>query len=155
MWFREIAALDNPGRPELQSFVDRVIKFLHLVLEDDEFAFLWRDAPELRSQARETFDRDVVESARDLRNAIPQIADAILVQHGLIGRPARFKFRVLNTVANLWERVRGQLGVGKWFKRIIEAIDAILGSLIDASGGIGSILKEFKDALSALADTQE
>lgn len=32
-----------------------------------------------------------------------------------------------------------------------DAIDAILDSLLDAAGGIGALLKEFKNALAALA----
>lgn len=49
--------------------------------------------------------------------------------------------------------MRGQFSIREWFRKIIEAIDAALGSLIDAAAGIGGLLKEFKDALLALAKT--
>ena len=39
----------------------------------------------------------------------------------------------------------------EWFRKIIEAIDAALDSLIAAAGGVGGLVKEFKDALLALA----
>jgi hypothetical protein len=34
---------------------------------------------------------------------------------------------------------------------LLEAVDALLDSLIQAAGGIGAVLKEFKDATMALA----
>ena len=36
-----------------------------------------------------------------------------------------------------------------------EAIDSVLDSLIEAAGMIGAAIKEFKDALSALAPESE
>src|ERR1700730_3218323 len=128
MWFREIATVENPGREELQAFVDAVMKFLGFVLEHrDEFAFLWENDPQLRDLAMETFQQDVSDSAYELRSVIPELSDGGLAIHGLVGRPARFKFKVLNSVANLWP-ARAQLRIRGWFKQIIEAIDAILGS---------------------------
>ena len=112
MWFTNIAEVDEPGREELRRFVDAVLKFLDFVLERNEFAFLWQDASELKDLARETFNRDVLESAGELQNAIPNISSRALAVHGLVGRPARFKFRVLNSVANLWP-ARAQLRIRK------------------------------------------
>ena len=154
MWFTDIAEIQNPGREELVRFVDAVLKFLGFVLERDEFAFLWQDVRDLRDLARETFNGDVVESAGELNNAIANISERVLASHGLVGRPARFKFRVLNSIANLWP-ARAQLRIRGWFKQMVEAIDAILGSLVDAAGGAGGIIKEFKDALAPLAGTTE
>jgi hypothetical protein len=34
---------------------------------------------------------------------------------------------------------------------VVDAIDAVLDSLIEAAGGAGGLIKEFKDALRALA----
>jgi hypothetical protein len=157
MWFREIAAVEDPGRRELQAFVDGVLKFLKFVLEHrEEFPFLWEDAPELRELAIETFRRDVSKSADELRRIIPDISNELLVMHGLIGRPAKFKFRVVNTIANLWDRVRPQkTRICGWFKQMTEAIDAILKSLTGAAGGIGGVLEEFKDTMSALAGSEK
>ena len=157
MWFTEIAEVQEPGKDELQRFVNAVLDFLDFVLEhQDDFAFLWQGREELRELARETFRSDVMEiGGPELRSAIREISDRALRSHGLTGRPARFKFRVLNSIANMWELVRGQGRVLGWFKQIVEAIDAILDSLIDAAGGAGGLIKEFKDALSALAGTTE
>jgi hypothetical protein len=72
----------------------------------------------------------------------------------------KFKLRVLNTVANRWKRIREQFKVGtlrrmhaarEWFKKIIETIDAVLDSLIEAASGAGGLIRQFKDALRSLA----
>jgi hypothetical protein len=152
MWFNEIAASENPGRHELSEFVRNVRNFLGHVLEDrDNFGFLWEDSPDLYDMAWETFRFDIAEGAGlDLDRSIPEISSENLRIHGLEGRPLKFKFRVLNSIGNQWEKVKGQFSVKGWFKKIIDAIDAILDSLIAAAGGAGGIIKEFKDALSAL-----
>lgn len=157
MWFTELAAEENPGPKELELFVDATVRFLDFALNTNELSFLWEGDEDLAALARETFKEDVRPSARDLRAAISEIPQDALIVHGLIGRPMRFKFRVMDTIGRQWDGVRGHFSVREWFKRIVEAIDAVLGSLIAAlSGpvvGTGSLLKEFKDALSSLAST--
>jgi hypothetical protein len=56
----------------------------------------------------------------------------------------KFKFRVPDSIGNQWERSGGKLSIREWFKKTIDGIDAILGSLIDAAGGAGGILKNSK-----------
>lgn len=155
MWFTELAAVESPSRAELHRFVDAVIDFLGFVLErPEDFSFLWEGNPELLPLARDTYSRDVSETgASELHRAIPAIREGLLISHGLLGRPMRFKLRVLASISDAWERVRGQFIIRDWFKRVVDAIDAILDSLINAAGGAGGIIKEFKDALSALAKT--
>jgi hypothetical protein len=153
MWFSELSIVQNPGRDELQTFVEATRNFIDFVLEAPELSFLWEDDQTLADLARETFKNDVRRVADMLRETIPTIPQDLLMIHGLIGRPMRFKFRVMDTIGRQWDRVRGQFTVREWFRRIIEAIDAALDSLIAAAGGVGSLLKEFKDALLALAKT--
>ena len=157
MWFREIAAVEDPGRDELEAFVDGILKFLSFVLERrQDFGFLWVEAPELRDLAIETFQRDVTESAAELRAIIPEISTQTLVRHGLLGRPVRFKFQVLNMVANGWERVQVQRPLIRWWlNRTMKAIDEILESLGLAAGGFGGVLKEFKGTMEVLSDAEE
>ena len=156
MWFVEIAKVENPGRKELHLFVDGVVKFLDFVLKHPkDFGFLWKEDPQLRSLAIETFENDISQSASVLKDKIKNIKNQALVRHGLIRRPARFKFRVLNAIEKRWQRVRKQGKIRGWFKRIVDAIDAILDSLIEAAGGAGGLIKEFKDALSALAGEEK
>jgi hypothetical protein len=156
MWFIEISQVENPGRKELHLFVDGVLKFLNFVLQHaDEFAFLWEQDSQLRALASETLELDVSASASSLHSIIEEISNEALIRHGLVGRPARFKFRVLNSIANRWGSVRRQGRIRGWLKRVVDAIDAILDSLIDAAGGAGGLIKEFKDALCALAQEEK
>ena len=151
MWFSEIAGTEDPGRNELSQFIGRINEFFFFVLENtNDFSFLWEDDPELQPLAMETFKYDVSEGAAYLQQMVPEIPEHSLISHGLLGRPMRFKLRVLDAIGRKWEIVRGQFSVREWLKQIFEAIDAILDSLIDAAGGAGSLIKEFKDALSSL-----
>lgn len=152
MWFNEIAEVESPGTQELQRFVGGVLEFLGFVLERrEEFAFLWNDHAQLREMALDTFYRDVIESGRHLQEVIPNIETQSLRLHGLEGRPLKFKIAVTNAIANTWDFAWNRFRIRDWFKRIVEAIDALLDSLIQAAGGVGGLVKEFKDALSALA----
>jgi hypothetical protein len=152
MWFNQVAAVEEPGRTELMLFVRNVREFLGFVLENrKDFDFLWHESPELYDLAWETFRFDIAEGAGlELDRAIANISGDVLYMHGLEGRPLRFKFAVLNSIGNRWGKLGGRPSIREWFKKIVEAIDAILDSLIDAAGGAGGIIKEFKDALMAL-----
>lgn len=153
MWFRRVAASEDPSGEELRLFVQNIRDFLSFVLENtDEFAFLWKYSPDLHNLAWETFQFDIAEGAGlELDNAIGNISRETLRQHGLEGRSLRFKFQVLDAIANQWEIVGHQLSIRTWFKKVLAAIDAVLDSLIDAAGGSGGVIKEFKDSLRALA----
>ena len=150
MWFSEVAAHPEPGRQQLSIFLDNVRAFLSFALESNDLSFLWRDNPDLRPLAFETFSRDVVPSIQRLQVAISDVSEAALREHGLLGLPLRFKLNVADTIGRRWETVRRTLNVREWFARIIDAIDALLDSLIDAAAGAGGLIKEFKDALRAL-----
>lgn len=150
MWFTEVAAVENPGRDELDAFLRQTYQFLQFVVESPDFAFLWEYDESLRLLALEQLHTDVERGVGELRRAIPEIPEARLRQHGLLGRALRFKLRVMDAVGRQWDRVRGTVNVRDWFRKIIDAIDALLDSLIDAAGGAGGLIKEFKDALAAL-----
>lgn len=153
MWFTEIAHHQNPGRDELSQFLQNVQQFLAFALEARELQFLWEDAPALRPLAFETFQADVIPGIERLRRNVPEIMQERLMLHGLLGRPLRFKLRVLDSIGQQWDNVREQFSVREWLKRIFDAIDAILDCVIDAAGGVGGLIKEFKDALAALVKT--
>lgn len=153
MWFTESVEGSNPGIPELQAFLTGVQNFLSFVLERNEFSFLWGDHYSLREMAFDTYQNDVVPSIQVLRDTVPFIHPIAVINHGLAGRPLRFKLKVIDTIANGWDRVQRQFSIREWFKSLIDAIDALLDSLIDAAGGVGGLIKEFKDALGALART--
>jgi hypothetical protein len=161
MWFEDIAKVEEPGPGELMEFTRGVEACLGFVLEQrQDFAFLWEDELELWDLAQDTYKNDVRPAAGRMRDVIGKIPTPLLDQHGLRNRPLRFKLRVLNSIANRWRRIREQFKAGtlrrmlaarEWFKKVVEAIDAVLESLIEAAGGAGGLIKEFKDALRALA----
>lgn len=153
MWFKNLTDSRDPGTQELIMFVRDLKHFLITVLEDDvNFSFLWETNPSLQGMGLETYRFDISEGgAEELIRAIPKIDPETIRQHGLKGRPLRFKFHVINTIANQWESLKGELSIRNWFKKLIDAIDALLDSLIDATGGVGALIKEFKDALGSLA----
>ena len=153
MWFNQIADAENPGRAELQRFVHNVREFFGFVLENtNDFGFLWEGSRDLHELAWGTFNHDVQEGVEALSRAVEEIPQAAIDAHGLENRPLHFKFRVLGSIDSQWERFRGlTASVREWLKKIIAAIDAVLDSLISAAGGTGGVIKEFKDALAALA----
>jgi hypothetical protein len=71
MWFTDLAAVEDPGRVELQRFVEATRDFLAFALEADELRFLWEDAEELAASVLETFNTDAQQSAEDLLVSIP------------------------------------------------------------------------------------
>lgn len=156
MIFGDLGPIDNPGREHLQAFVARVEEFLGIVVNnvENEFGFLWRNRPQLQALARATFEEDVRRSAEELRAAILEIPQERINRHGLEGRPLAFKLGVLASISDQWGAVRATIALPEWLRRIIDAIDALLDSLIDAAGGAGSLVKEFKDALAALIPTR-
>src|SRR5690606_15076353 len=105
MWFNQLAT-EEPGLNELKLFVRGVRSFLGFVLENqNNFHFLWNRSPELHSLALETYRFDVCEGAGlALDKAIDDIPKDMLFIHGLNGRPLKFKFRVLDAIANEWEK---------------------------------------------------
>ena len=150
-WFLDVAREEQPGRDHLTKFLDEVIRLLAHVLQSEHANALWELNPELRRMAIEAFETDVLRGAEELRIAIREVPERALIQHGLVGRAARFKYNVMAAVSRGWGRVRAHFTISGGFKRVVEAIDAHLDSLIAATGGAGGVVKEFKDALMALA----
>jgi hypothetical protein len=150
--FQSIAETANPGSAELSAFTFDVEAFLRNAISNDkDFGFLWEPDPALRQLAQAGMQIDVPRAGGRLRDAIPQIRPERLDEHGLRGAPLHFKFRVLAAISRQWERVKGTVSVRGWFKQMVDAIDAVLDSLLEAAGAVGALLKEFKDALGALA----
>ena len=149
-WFLELAQVRDPGREHLAKFVDEVMRLLAHILQTDAASVLWELNPELRTMAIEAFETDVRRGAEELLVAVREVPERALVQHGLTGRAARFKYNVMAAVSRGWGVLRSHFTIRGGFKRVVEAVDAHLDSLIAATGA-GGVVKEFKDALMALA----
>ncbi len=153
MWFTKIAGATEPGLAELHGFLDEMQQFLGFVLKQTEdFGFLWDDDPELLGLAWDTFEADVSREVKRLHESLSsERAQENVREHGLVGRPMRFKLRSLASIARKWGRkAAGRFSIRAWLRRMFEAIDTILDSLIQAAG-VGGLVKEFKDTLMALA----
>lgn len=154
MWFTNLLEFENPDREELKLFVDDVRLFLRDVLfEFLEFQALFEGNDELLNKARAAFGSEEMTSGfAELTEAINSINPKNMESHGLYGSNLRFKFGVLGHISSEFpRRMSDQFTVRGWFQRIVAAIDALLDSLIDATAGAGGLIKEFKDALGALA----
>jgi hypothetical protein len=152
MWFREVDTIQSPGVPELRVFVEGVVNFLGAVIEDREaFGFLWQGSEDLREQSADTFAQDVRPEANRLISELGRLSLSAMRAHGLDGRALRYKLRVVNTVAGLRPAMNTTTEVRDWLRRILTAIDALLDSIIDAAGGVGGLIRGFKDSLAALA----
>ena len=153
MWFTDVVSADNPGKEELRLFVQDVRHFLFFILEDKQnFGFLWQHDLSLHDLAMDTMKQDIAQGAGlELDKAINQIENARLYSYGLEGRPLKFKFQVLNSIANQWKSVRRDFSVREWLRSMVHSIDTILDPLIEAANGPGRQIKHFKDALCALA----
>ena len=152
MWFRDIDTIQSPGVAELRVFVEGVVNFLGAVIDDREsFGFLWLAAEDLRLQTAETFTHDVRPEAQRLIAELGRLPLSAVRAHGLDGRPLRYKLHVLNSIARSRPAQGSAAELRDWFRRTSAAIDALLDSIIDATGGAGGLIRGFKDALAALA----
>jgi hypothetical protein len=153
-YFDQLAGLDNPGRTELQLFIEGVIHLLRDLLDGSVIEGGEPEMPALfkamRKLAVPTFFEDVLPWFEQVRADIPDISTRALAAHGLQGRPLAFKFDVLDII----ERALDRLGdFTHWIKTILAAIDVILESVLSALivSGIptGTLGKEFKQMVEA------
>lgn len=74
--------------------------------------------------------------------AVEQLPDEVIQRHGLEGAQLEFKLGTVRTSSRLYSRY----GTGRLLRRLLEAIDTLLDSILDATG-FGSAISEFKDAV--------
>jgi hypothetical protein len=153
MWFTDVTAVENPGKKELRLFIQDVQHFLLFILEDRQnFGFLWQHDPSLYDAAMDTLKHDIAQSAgQAIDKAFNRIDNQELDSFGLQGRPLKFKFQVLNTIADQWKSVHRDFSVRVWLRQIVNAIDAILDPLVDVTNGAGRQIRDFKNAIASLA----
>lgn len=147
----------------LLAFLDGMSDLFSDVLESDRF---------FHASSALKVDVASLEAARaawpEVRQAVDRLKDAVaqldldsnqstaVSEFGLSGQLLKHKLTVIwECATHLWNR---HLGRGQWrirenFKRAFDAIDALLDSLIAATG-CGHLIKEFKDALCASASTR-
>jgi hypothetical protein len=85
-----------------------------------------------------------------LRSELNSLSNIQIANHGFTTAQLNFK---LGVIAHWWQRFseRG----GRWiFRKLLEAIDNVLDSLIDALG-VGGAIKEMKEAILSASDDEE
>lgn len=90
-------------------------------------------------------------AAKDLLALHARIAaasDQTLSVHGLTGPSLRFK---LGVIQRAWNNFAADKII-KWLRKLLNAIDTLLESIIDALGPTGGAAKELKQALENLLD---
>ena len=75
-----------------------------------------------------------------LRERIPEIPKENVVDHALEGPQLTMKLRIVRYFADNFQ----ELGGVSVFKRLLDSLEGLLDSIIDASG-TGGAVKEFKD----------
>ncbi|WP_442577552.1 hypothetical protein ACSBOB_18420 [Mesorhizobium sp. ASY16-5R] len=83
----------------------------------------------------------------NLRNRLKDTSSQTREDHGLTGSSLKFKLDVISH----WTGVYNLFGGSRWFEKIIDLIDTLFESLIDAVGA-GGALAELKDFILGCVD---
>ena len=140
--FPTSAEFDHDDKALMQQFVGALWDLLIQLVErgtDDRDRLVFEEGlrilmlPALLDTKPE-FDR--------LGGAIAEISPESIERHGLYGDPLRFKLAV---VRHWYDAFRGVGGVGL-LRRLLDALEGLLDSIIDAAG-TGGAVKEIKEAI--------
>jgi hypothetical protein len=141
-----------PSKRKLRRFLDDLYKFLGdtATKQSDRFgrplfyAKLSKPIADAWLEFEKSFDK-AAEFAK-----VDALSDLDLRQSGLIGKQLDAKLAV---VAHHRKKFL-QLGGAKWLKKLIDAFDTLLESILKAAG-ISEAIKELKEVLSDAADDEE
>lgn len=146
------ALLENFAR-KVESLISTTIRAGGWTFPDQPDSPVLRLHPEALEPARAALEEFEQQGHLEkLTDAIGSASEETLRRHGLTGAQLRFKL----TIVRLRERLSRRSARPNWpfrrfrmsgfLRRLIEAIDNVLESLIDAVG-VGGPLKEMKDAV--------
>ena len=136
--------LEDEAKKYLGDFLGETLDFLKMLVHkgadaEDRPFFVEKLLPEIREAWEEFREEFNVENAQKLVNETP---GSVLQSYGLYGSQLRLK---LSAISSWRERFLGKR-TKKLLLRLLDAIDTLLDSLIQAAG-IDKAIKEIKDIL--------
>jgi len=136
--------LEDEAKKYLGDFLGETLDFLKMLVHEgadaeDRAFFVEELLPEIREAWEEFREEFNVENAQELVNETP---GSVLQSYGLYGGQLRLK---LSAISSWRERFLGKR-TKKLLLRLLDAIDTLLDSLMQAAG-IDKALKEIKDIL--------
>lgn len=146
--------IDNPSldeRERIQQFLKDVQALLAGVVETGEDTNgnrLIRDADVLR-EVRAAWT-DSGQYFQDAHTSVADVPNRRLREHGLYGNQLGAKFTV---TGRHWKRFVN-IGGGRLFRKLVDVIDDLLDSILQAVGASGAI-SEIKDLVKNATDDEE
>jgi hypothetical protein len=153
LYFGEIG--ENGGDKErVEKTVHQIRSLLKQIIESDECDFIFFQ--DLLNPMKKAWV-PVSERFLELERKVSESSDSALQEHGLTGLELKYKLSVINYASNYFfdflSKKNAPLAV-IWLKKLLEALDKFLSSLLDAIGCSGAI-GEYKSFMeSSIDDTQ-
>ena len=144
---------EDEAKQILIQFINDAYKFIARLVQDEKLYFtVFPNTPgELYGSCREAWEE--LPQSFTVEEAAEQIIKAdgrLLVKAGLFGAQLKFKLAALRHRMSQWARIINR-PVSKVAYKVLEAIDTVLDSLVQALG-VGEALKEVKDVLMGLCE---
>jgi hypothetical protein len=148
--------LSSDERERLATFVLETVQLLKELATDRLDLFPQDLQPSVKAAWTE-FERDFDSAQADLTVRAMQSDRATWA--GLYGSQLQLKLAVVQYWRDKWEASKTAFGLGKGFgkkilKKLIDAIDTVLGSIIAATG-LDEALRELKDIFNNSIDEDE
>ena len=130
---------DGEDKERVEKTVHQLEYLLKQIIESDECDFIFFQ--DLLKPMKEAWGR-VSQRFYDLKYKVSESHVSALEEHGLTGSELQYKLSVINHAGErffyfLSQRVVPLVGI--WLKKLLEALDKFLTSLLDAVGGSGAI----------------
>ncbi len=144
---------EDESKQMLIQFISEAYGFIARLIQDEKLYFsIFPSAPkELYGSCREAWGElphsfTIEGATRQIKNA----SGGLLVKAGLFGAQLKLKLEALRYRMSQWTKSISR-PVSKVAYKVLEAIDTVLDSLVQALG-VGEALKEAKDVLMGLCE---
>lgn len=144
-----MAKFSDEDRDQLVDFLNSTLELIKS-LATEHLNLFPQDLQQAITAAWLEFDRDFDKPQAEA--TIRALRSDRAIWAGLYGEQLKLKLAVIRYWREKWDQDRATFGFGKKIlKKLIDAIDTVLGSII-AAAGLDEALKELKDILSNSLD---